>query len=442
MKINDLTTYPVPPPPAIPPAGNTFIDPTFGTTILRVTDENFVGGAGTTGANFTNQYSAIYDMFNADSSRFSIFEGGGQLILDLDVKARKASNMRPVNTPGGVYYWSRIDPDILYAVETWAAAKIWKYNCASATWTLIVDLSTLLPALTELGSNASWCGSRGLSWDDTRIHITALNGAYAYDIRQAKLIGPYSLAMAQASGWKPDPASEAYLFNKSTMDSSGKVAFTADTNLVFNIETGASFLPGFNTPEKPYNDVHADFGDGNVMIGTGTAPPTVVDGFYPFQAKLDPDNLASYLTPRRILGPRFLWGIGVHTAFRDAAGKWSTFSIDDTPPIGADAGKVAIFGPEVLQFGVDSPPDGSVNQRIAHHHTNPSVFSDSATQYWATCKASGSQDNRMIGWNSTYANKRIDVFIAFLDEPAESSGTTITLTPDEVSAIKSIAAKL
>lgn len=414
MKSNDLNTYPVPAPPALPPAGQTFQDPTFGTTILRVTDANTPGSVG---FGYTNAYSGVWDMFNVDSSRFSFIDGGGgNNIGQLDVANKKVSNFQSVNKPGGTYYWSRINPNILYAVEQWAAARIWKYDCAASAWTLIVDLSTLLPALTALGPNASWCGSRGLSWDDNRIHINALNGCYVYDVSAGKLVGPYTLAMAQATAWKPDPTQLSYLFNKQTMDSTGKVFWTADTNLVFNVETGASFVPGFGTPANQYGDVHADSGLGGVLVGTGGAAPAINDGFYPFVATVDPNNLSSYLTPRKVVGPRFYWGVGVHTSFRDAAGKWLTNSNDPIAIFGADLGKVPIFGPEIFQLSVSSPPDGSVNRRIAHHQSDASVFPDAATQYWATAKASGSQDNRVVGWGSTFGQKRIDLFIAFLDD--------------------------
>src|SRR5438552_18460858 len=37
---HDYGTYPVPPPPPLPAAGGTIIDPTFETTIMRLTDAN------------------------------------------------------------------------------------------------------------------------------------------------------------------------------------------------------------------------------------------------------------------------------------------------------------------------------------------------------------------------------------------------------------------
>jgi len=36
----DYGTYPVPPAPPLPPAGGTIVDPTFETTIMRLTDAN------------------------------------------------------------------------------------------------------------------------------------------------------------------------------------------------------------------------------------------------------------------------------------------------------------------------------------------------------------------------------------------------------------------
>lgn len=66
----DRDYYPILPRPALPPAGGKFCDPTFGTQIMRVTDENTVpgGGAGTS-------YS-YYPTFNSDNSRLLVMESG------------------------------------------------------------------------------------------------------------------------------------------------------------------------------------------------------------------------------------------------------------------------------------------------------------------------------------------------------------------------------
>src|SRR5262245_55512282 len=62
--ITDRRVYAEPPAPALPRAGGTFVDPTFGTTIMRVTDD-------TDGKSCHNYYS-YWPTFNLDSTRFFV----------------------------------------------------------------------------------------------------------------------------------------------------------------------------------------------------------------------------------------------------------------------------------------------------------------------------------------------------------------------------------
>jgi len=57
----DRGIYPEPALPQLPQAGGTFVDPTFGTTLMRVTDE-------ADGKHCHNAYS-YYPSFNRDSTR-------------------------------------------------------------------------------------------------------------------------------------------------------------------------------------------------------------------------------------------------------------------------------------------------------------------------------------------------------------------------------------
>src|SRR5215217_260007 len=57
---HDYGTYPVPPPPPLPAAGGTVIDPTFKTTIMRLTDQN-------DGPNCINAYS-YWPTFNVNNT--------------------------------------------------------------------------------------------------------------------------------------------------------------------------------------------------------------------------------------------------------------------------------------------------------------------------------------------------------------------------------------
>jgi hypothetical protein len=521
MKSNDLGFYPPGAAPVTGPAGNLFTDPKFGTRVIRVTDEN-----DNKGEMFANAYSAIYDGVNAKSTRITYLGlKGSAWIADLDVPNKKVSNKRMI---AGFTYWSRIDPDVLYQVNGWEQAKINRYDCAADKWTVIADLGALLPPMPP---GTSWAGSRAMSWDDNRFHISSealvssttaavisdggtlpLSGVmppvtfalqpgdgakfpnatvpimvanpdgtkeqmtlisvagdlltctrtpslakahqpgsvvtclmpatYVYDVKAAKLIGPFTLTQALQTGWKPNPSEAAYLFGKSTGDSSCSIFWTADSELVYDIDSGKSFVAHFGTGGAlQYGDVHADAGPNGLYVTCGglglngwtsanfpeVSLPPIGNGFYPVVAKLDPNNLSTYLDPRRRIGPRFLWGFDSHTSFRDASGEWVTFCFDGAA-IGADAASPFVWDSEIVRLNLASPPDGSMNQRICHHYSDASQFNKTdypnETQdtlngwaYWASPHASECQspdpDKQAILFNSTMGNKRIDVYVAF-----------------------------
>lgn len=445
MKLNDLNPYPLGPAPKTGPALNLFADPAFGTPILRVTDENDAAGV-----NFANAYSAIWDTFNTDSTRFIYygFDGSGWT-ADLDCVAKKVTNKRRLAklASNNAAYWSRLNPDILYLIEGWQAANLWRYHFSTDTWELIADLSKHLPALAP---GTTWVGSRGMSWDDNRFHIScpAITSTFIYDVKLAKLIGPFTLAQALATGWAAgvDAATQTANFNKSTMDSDGAVLWTADTQFIYNVEAGTSFLPKFGVPGNYYGDVHADAGLENIIAslgGLGAASPAGVEGMYPLVLGLNPANLATYLSPRRQIGPRILWGLDSHNSYRDKSGQWATFNLDGAP-FGGDVGAVSPFGnQDVFQLSVSGPADGSVNRRICQTYSNPADF-DSSMWYSVQPHFSAAQDNRAGAYNSSYANKRIDVYLAFMEEPTPPKPTDDTLcgvqfTHDEAQLLKTFA---
>lgn len=437
MKLNDLNPYPLGPAPTTGPALNLFADPAFGTPILRVTDENDAAGV-----QFAPSYSAIWDTFNVDSTRiiYGSFDGNGWT-ADLNVAAKAITNKRRLGkiSSNNATYWSRINPDVLYVVEQWNAANLWRYHFSTDTWDLLADLSKLLPPQTP---NTSWCGSRGMSWDDNRFHIWSTNQNYIYDVKLAKLIGPYTLAQALAAGWGVgmDPATQQANFNKSTMDSAGALLCTADNDrFIYNVETGVGvFLDAVF-------DSHCDTGLGNRISGAGGGTATTPDneGFFPFITTLDPKNPGSLALNRKVLGPRFLWGLDSHTSYRDKTGAWITFNLDGTL-VGADVGKVPVFGnQDCFQLSPNSPPDGSINRRICQTYSNPADF-DPSVWYSVQPHVNQAQDGRAVAYNSSYANKRVDVYLAFLEDSAPKPPTDDTLagvqfSHDEAQILKTFA---
>jgi hypothetical protein len=400
MRLNDLNIYPIAPVPATPAAGEVFTDLTFGTTLLRVTDE-------TDGPSFANAYSAIYDSFNKDSTRFSYVDtvAGVPWTAELDVGRFAVTNKQKVFGNRSVI-WSHVDPSVFYS---FAGMVLWQYSFKTDAWTQIRDFSKDFPGQTSINN-------RGVSWiNDARFHISFTDGSNVaiYDRLGDKLLGPVPFATAQAVF----PALQPYDWGKTTMDGSGEyVVIATGPAMIYNLQLGKGLVTGFGQPGNQYGDVHMDFGPGGMVAnagGIGTAAGGPNDGIYPMMIQVVPANLTTYLTKRRRIGPRCLWGIDTHSSFRD--GKWNTLSYDAGVPFGADSGVTPIFNAEIFQLAPNSPPDGSINRRLVRHYSNPSQFSDSGVAYWAACKGSTSQDSRMLIYNSTYGNARGDVYLANLD---------------------------
>ena len=416
MLVNDLTPYAIVPAPATPAAGGTFTDPLFQTTILRVTDAS-------DGPGFVTEYGAIWDMFNIDSSYFYYTSlTGDRIIAQLDVVNRKVSNKRALDKAILAQYWSRLKPHILYAVEGWQAAKIWQLDVSTWTWTLIVDLTTVLPIVQT--PNTSWVGSRGMSWNDNRFHLNfgAAIGVGIYDVAQKRMLGPITLAQAQVDM----PGLADYAWEKTSMDASGTYVCTTQTTatvngvvvsnsaeLLCNILTGQFFsmLFGYTPSAGTYPEVHQDFAGHGLMADVGGLPPPGPNsGFFPtITGPVDPNNLSTYLTLRKQIGPQVPWTIDSHSSFRDASVQWALFTYDGS-------GAPAPFQPgEIFELSVASTPDGGINRRICQAYSNPASVNQ---PYEGVPFASQSQDNRCAGFHSTYQNSRLDVYIAFLDIPA------------------------
>src|SRR5215203_271434 len=85
-ELTDKNVHLPPAPPPLPAAGQTFVDPTFGTTLLRVT-----GPAD--GVDNKNAYS-YWPTFNRSSTKVFIDNNGAPKLYDFDPRTMQASNKR------------------------------------------------------------------------------------------------------------------------------------------------------------------------------------------------------------------------------------------------------------------------------------------------------------------------------------------------------------
>ena len=133
---------PVPPAPALGPANSVITDPTFGTRILRVTDQNTDSGN-----SLISTETGFKRTFNADSTAIKLSGVGGKgFWLEFNAAAFKVGDgtSRPSPHPlwfGSNWEWSAVDPDIIYFLN---GNKIAKYNKSTGVTTNLETAMRLL----------------------------------------------------------------------------------------------------------------------------------------------------------------------------------------------------------------------------------------------------------------------------------------------------------
>src|SRR4029450_11987942 len=117
---------PLPPAPALGPANTAIADPTFGTQILRVTDENTRSGE-----SFISIDAGVFRAWNANSTAIKLTGPHGDgYWLEFNPNTFKVGDgsSHPVIPPvafGARWEWSTIDPDIIYFLN---GNQIGSYN--------------------------------------------------------------------------------------------------------------------------------------------------------------------------------------------------------------------------------------------------------------------------------------------------------------------------
>ena len=146
----DRAVYRKPPLPSLPRAGGKFIDPVFGTEIMRATDEadGPAPGLGT--------YYSHWPTFNANNTRLLIRKGhtGDAILKTFDpVNFRLGSGREilPLEYPSGFglswesSIWSHSDPDVVYtfANDRKGGMRLYAYDVARKEFKLLKDFSSI-----------------------------------------------------------------------------------------------------------------------------------------------------------------------------------------------------------------------------------------------------------------------------------------------------------
>lgn len=408
----DRRVYKKPPLPQLPRAGGKFIDPVFGTEILRVTDEadGPAPGLGT--------YYSHWPTFNANNTRLLIRKGhtGDAILKAFDpVNYSIGANREvlPYQYPQGFglswesAIWSHSDPEVLYtfANNLKGGMRLYAFNVMRKEFRLLKDFSFL---------------SRGGADYLHQMNMSADDDVFSWSrMRTGK--GPVAYLVWRRSTDKVlFDTPNTMDFNEVHVDKSGhwlniplnKPLPDGTAMQILNLDTGAVTKLVRDAADSPPG--HGDLGANSIA------------GF---------DAWANGINWRRLSAPKAVRQVFF---FRTAAGRnggvvdWThgfhgtmLSENDDWMTIGtfhdwsATQPGTGIYDDEILQVSLD----GSERIRRICHTRSAIDNKTETTSYWAMPKPTISRDGRFIAFTSNWEKSgRYDLFIVKVDPAPRLTG--------------------
>jgi hypothetical protein len=382
----DKTVYPEPPPPALPQAGGAFTDPTFGTTLLRVTDER-------DGADNKNAYS-YWPSLNCNNTRLFYMSGMGNtaMVCDFDPVGFKVANKRPLwaaPVPGGGLLntedaiWSGVDPDVIFGH---LGMKVWAYNVRVGTYSLVVDLT----------------GKAGNAVNLQQMTKTADDNGFAFNV-----------TLGESGGWK---RSGCAAWRKRENDLYVQMIVADDLTTAVDevhIDKSGKFLMQFTGIQGP-TAIEArviDLTTKQVTNITDSGPdycPSHHDIGRDFV--VGADNWNNSITARKLSAPHQFqtilsfgndWSQSNHISLLADDEGWALvglFLVNNSAPAG-------VFRNELILVATD----GSQRvRRVCHHHSNYAT----TREYWNSPRPDLSKDGQFTVFTSPWGSTtRRDVFV-------------------------------
>jgi hypothetical protein len=411
----DRRVYAEPPLPALPRAGGKFIDPVFGSEIMRATDESDGAAPG------LGTYYSHWPTFNSNNTRLLIRKGetGEAIIKQFDpVNFRLGAGYvtLPGTLPGdGVPQWesatwSTTDPDIIYTFPNYydGGMKLFSYNVATKTFRLIKDFKAL-------ASGKDYLKQMYVSADDDVfcwLHHRIGGGE-----------GPVYYLVYKRSTNKVlyhNPASEFVGgINEVHIDKSGKwLHIVVPTKQADG--TGTRFL-NLQTGQYQALKRPEDHPPGHGDLGTET-----IVGFDDYTAGISLRNLNNVHSFKQVFAFKTAGGVvdwtnDFHGSMLADDESWITIGTYDDPAITLpDSG---VFEDEIIQVALDG------SQRIRRIcHTRCSIDNRSpAAGYTAMPKPTISKDGRFIAFTSNWEKSgRYDLFIVKVEPVGSTPGSPAT----------------
>jgi uncharacterized SAM-binding protein YcdF (DUF218 family) len=419
----DRGVYRKPPLPPRPRAGEKFIDPVFGTEIMRATDESDgpAPGLGT--------YYSHWPTFNADNTRLLIRKGhSGDAILKtfdpVNFTLGAGREILPTEYPRGFgvswesSIWSHSNPEVIYAYanDLKGGMRLYAYNVASKEFTLLKDFGFLSRGrpdyLHQMNMSAdddvfSWSRMRPGHNGDPIGYLVWRRSSDKILFDTPNTMDLNEVHVDKSGHWLNIP------LNKPLPDGDAMEFLHLDTGVVTKIVRGApDFKPG-------HGDLGTDcivgfdaWGDG--LTWRRLSAPHVVRHVFFFRTAIGKDGGVTD------------WTHDFHGTMLADNEDWITIGTHHDPS--ATQTGTGIYDDEILQISLDG------SERIRRICHTRSVYDDKTetTGYWSAPKPTISRDGRFIAFTSNWENSgRYDLFIVRI-EPAPYLTKTPTITPAPV----------
>ena len=414
-QVTDHNIHPAPAPPTLPAAGGKFVDQTFGSTIMRVTDAS--------DGNDNHHAYSYWPCMNKNSTQLYVMQTAiGPTLYDFDTLGFLISNKRiafnavcPSGNGPDVEnaVWSDLDPDIIFVHDR--NMQLYSYNVVSKSYSLVKNFTTLFPAgshTRQMNKNHTNDDLFTFTLQDAGWNVT---GVFAWRKSTNQL---YSYASAGADECQPD-RSGSYLIIKT--GNSGQ--FVVESQIV-NLATGVvkDLFDGgpanATTPGPYWGPGHGDFGSGTAMgndnwnnrfLGRRCAN---ADSFYvvhDWQSDWSQDYHVSGLSDRE---------------------NWVLLSTY----VGGSLSSSGYFKNEIFLVSTDGK-DSVL--RIAHHQSDYVADNNAnggGNAYWSSPKGSISKNGKWVTFTSNWGSiTRKDVFVAKVPWP---NATAVPQASTEVSGVQ------